>query len=45
MRYIMKIEARVEIEADDVHDAYAKLDAMSFRDIVPCSIKPYEVGE
>lgn len=45
MRYIMKIEARVEIEADDVHDAYAKLDAMLFRDIVPCSIQPFEVGE
>lgn len=45
MRYIMTIEARVEIEADDVHDAYDKLDAMPFRDIVPCSITPFEVRE
>ena len=45
MRYIMRIEARVEIEADDVHDAYDKLDAMSFRDIIPCSIQPFEVRE
>lgn len=45
MRYIMTIEARVEIEADDVHDAYDKLNAMPFRDFTSYSVKPYEVRE
>lgn len=45
MRFIMEIEARVEIEAYNEGEAYAKLDEMPFGDIPTCSIKLRRVRE